>query len=62
MAFVELFCSPEFYQHTVVQTDLYASQAVSAVPYPFTVYALYQTWVPLTVEKMNFLGLTISQA
>ena len=62
MAFVELFHTPEIYQRIVIQTNLYASQAISAAPYPFTGYSLYQTWVPLTVEKINFLGLTISQA
>ena len=62
MAFVGLFCTPEFYQHIVDQTNLYTRQAINAVPYPFTGYFLYEIWVPVTVEEINSLGLTISQA
>jgi hypothetical protein len=62
MAFVELFCTPEFYQHIVDQTNLYTCQAINAVPYPFTGHFLYETWVPVTVEEINSLGPTISHA
>lgn len=62
MAFVELFCTPELYQHIVDQINLYTCQAINAAPYPFTGYFLYETWVHVTVQEINSLGLTKSQA
>jgi hypothetical protein len=32
MLFFQIFCTPEFYQHLDDQTNLYASQVVSAAP------------------------------
>lgn len=59
MSFVNLFFTDEFFQHIVDQTNLYATQAISAAPRPFTKFSLYQNWVPVTVAEIKkFLGLT----
>lgn len=48
------------YQHLVEQTRLYASQAINAVQYPITGHTFHQSWVPMTVEEIKFLGLTFT--
>jgi hypothetical protein len=60
MSFVSLFFTEQFFRYVCDQTNLYASQVISAALRLFTKYSLVQTWVLVTVSELkNFFGTNV---
>jgi hypothetical protein len=58
MSFVNLFIANNFLEYVYDQTNLYASQVISAAPCPFTKHSQFQTWTAIIVSELKFMFVT----